>query len=198
MILKKLFASIIIASVFASCSMVKSPQSANFNRVKYNAHLKLAKKDTKEKLPETVKSFEEETKLISSESSRLAQMQLKTFKTPLLASTNSLDPKTADPIKVKAEQVTVEPSKKEKPLMGLFGQATELMHPKTINEYLNKPLPIATVADDSDLGNLLYLILVIILVLIIIGIIADLAGGAVGALIAVLLILLILRLLGII
>lgn len=198
MIFKKLFTSIIIASVFASCSMVKSPQSANFDRVKYNAHLNLAKKELKERLPETVKSFEQESAPTSSKSSNLERMELKKLNTPVVASTNSVSPKMASPIKVATDQVSIiEPSKKEKPLMGLFGQATELMHPKSINEYLNKPLPVA-VDNDSALGNLLYLILVIILVLIIIGVISDLAGGAIGALIAVLLILLILRLLGII
>lgn len=197
MIFKKLFFSIIITSVFASCSMVKSPQSANFDRVKYNAHLKLAKKELKERLPETVKSFEQESASTSSKSPKLERMELKKLNTPVMASTNSLSPQMASPIKVSTNQVSIESSKKEKPLMGLFGQATELMHPKSIKEYLNKPLPVA-VDNDSALGNLLYLILVVILVLIIIGIISDLAGGAIGALIAVLLILLILRLLGII
>lgn len=196
MMFKKLFSTVIIASVFASCSMVKSPQSANFNRVKYNAHLKLANNESKENLPETVKSFEEETKIASNRPEKMEQVQPKSYSTPLLASTNLLSPKKANPIREKVNQVEVAPNKKVSPSMGLFGQATNMMHPNSIREYLNNPLPMATAADQLDLGNLLYIILVVLLILIVIGLIADLAGGAVGALIAVLLILLILRLLG--
>ena len=176
--------------------MVKSPQSANFNRVKYNAHLKLANNESKENLPETVKSFEEETKIASNRPEKMEQVQPKSYSTPLLASTNLLSPKKANPIREKVNQVEVAPNKKVSPSMGLFGQATSMMHPNSIREYLNNPLPMATAADQLDLGNLLYIILVVLLILIVIGLIADIAGGAVGALIAVLLILLILRLLG--
>lgn len=196
MIFKKLLSTAIIASVFASCSMVKSPQSANFNRVKYNAHLKLAKNESKEKLPETVKSFEEETEIASKKPEKMEQIQPKKYSTPLLASTNLLAPKKAEPLKKQINEVEIAPNKKEKPSMGLFGQATNMMHPNSIREYLNNPLPMATAAEELDLGNLLYIILVVLLILIVIGLIADIAGGAVGALIAVLLILLILRLLG--
>jgi len=196
MILKKLFSTVIIASVFASCSMVKSPQSANFNRVKYNAHLKLAKNESKDKLPETVKSFEEETSIATYKAERMEQIKPKKYSTPLLASTNLLTPKKASPIKQKASEVEIAPNKKEKPSIGLFGEASNMMHPNSIREYLNNPLPVAAAVDDPALGNLLYIILVVILILIVIGLVADLAGGLVGALIAVLLILLILRLLG--
>ena len=199
MILKKLFSTVIIASVFASCSMVKSPQSANFNRVKYNAHLKLAQKETKNKLPETATSFEEESKRPSLKAEKMKRMKPKRHSTSLLASTNLLTPKKVEPLKQSASQFEVASNKEEKQSIGLFGQATDLMHPKSIREYLNKPLPTsAAAADDSALGNLLYIILVVLLVLIVIGLIADLAGGAVGALIAVLLILLLLRILGIV
>jgi len=196
MIFKKLLSTVIIASVFASCSMVKSPQSANFNRVKYNAHLKLAKNESKEKLPETVKSFEEKTEIASNKAEKMERMKPKKYTGPLLASTNLLSPKKAEPIKEKASQVSVSPNKKEKQTMGLFGNTTNMMRPNSIREYLNNPLPVAAASDELDLGNLLYIILVVILILIVIGLVADLAGGLVGALIAVLLILLILRLLG--
>lgn len=198
MILKKLFSTVIIASVFASCSMVKSPQSANFNRVKYNSHLKLAKNETKEKLPETVTSFEEETEIRSKKAKKMEHMQAKRYATPLLASTNLLIPKKAKPINQNANQVEIVPNKKENQSLGLFGEATDLMHPKSVREYLNKPLSTSAAVEDPALGNLLYIILVVILVLIVLGLIADLAGGLVGTLIAVLLILLLLRLLGIV
>lgn len=53
------FLFLFIAVALASCSMVKNPQSANFNRVKYNSHLKLAQ-HTKKELPKTVESFQKE------------------------------------------------------------------------------------------------------------------------------------------
>ncbi len=56
------FALIAALLSFSACSLVKNTSSANFSRVKYNAHLKLPKSKKVVVLPKTVESFELEAK----------------------------------------------------------------------------------------------------------------------------------------
>lgn len=191
-LLRTLFISIIIVGL-ASCTMVKNPQSANFQRVKYNSHLKLAKQDNPTKLkPQAIASLEStqlESKSFSSlETYKLespqpirSELRLKTetsVPTDLLANENSAD-----------KEVDVKPNRDYQwdPLNGV----------SNFNEDSSEALnSMASDLSDGDWGNLLYLLVAVILVLIIISLIANLAGGLIGALIAILLILLILRILG--
>lgn len=181
-----------------SCTMVKSPQSASFHKVKYNPHLKFANKTSKEKLPETVSSFKEESveEPNSKEKAKVKPIQrLSSDFQNLTASVSSIlaQPKSVEQIKLETEvENSNEPSKsKTEPI---FNPDFKTDKKSNISTYLNSPM--AAPVDDVPLGDILYIILVVLLILIVISLIADLAGGLVGALIAVLLILLILRLLG--
>lgn len=194
----KLSLFLILAIGLFSCTMVKSPQSADFHRVKYNSHLKFAKKANKEKLPETVSSFEAENK-------SNAQVYKESIVEPINRSVNYKNltasinttaavPKTIQQKELKAQVETVE-TKSERNSEPIFNPNAEAKERSNIASYLNSPVPVAS---DAALGDILYIILVVLLVLIVLSLIAELAGGLVGALIAVLLILLILRLLGIV
>ena len=190
----------ILTLFIASCSMVKNPQSANFQRVKYNSHLKLAKQQKADKLPKTVKSFEtqkgiEEYKLEEEGLATLSKRQQKS----LLASNSKLaQPQKATKVKINPAEWDFKESKSKKQLAenpSIWENELNAPNLSEINTYLNAVEPLS--AESSvGLGDLLYVILVVLLVLIVISLIAELAGGLVGALIAVLLILLILRLLG--
>ncbi|MEX2380626.1 MAG: hypothetical protein WD530_07765 [Vicingaceae bacterium] len=192
----KLSLFLVLAIGLFSCTMVKSPQSADFHRVKYNPHLKFAKKADKEKLPETVSSFakEESEKIASKDEKHIEPMDRTVSYNSLTASVQaaSAAPKTTEQKELKAEVEVVETKSKSK-TEPIFNPYAEAMERSNISSYLNSPAPVAS---DAALGDILYIILVVLLILIVISLIADLAGGLIGALIAVLLILLILRLLG--
>lgn len=196
----KLSLFLVLAIGLFSCTMVKSPQSADFHRVKYNPHLKFAKKANKEKLPETVSSFdaEKESESIATKKEERAIVPMnrtvsyKNLTASLKAA--SAAPKTAEQKELKAEVETVETKSKSK-TEPIFNPYVEAKERSNISSYLNSPTPVAS---DTALGNILYIILVILLILIVLSLVADLGGGLIGALLAVLLILLILRLLGII
>lgn len=193
----KLSIFLVLAIGLFSCTMVKSPQSADFHRVKYNPHLKFAKKANKEKLPETVSSFnaEKESEVVANKEEKSIEPMNRTISyRNLTASVQaaSAAPKTAEQKKLKEAVETVETKSKSK-TEPIFNPYADVKERSNISSYLNSPAPVDS---DHALGNILYIILVVLLILIVISLIADLAGGLVGALIAVLLILLILRLLG--
>lgn len=194
----KLSLFLVLAIGLFSCTMVKSPQSASFHKVKYNPHLKFANKTSKEKLPETVSSFEEESaeESNSNEKAKVKPIQrLGSDFQNLTASVSSIlaKPKSVEQKKLETEVENAnEPSRsKTEPI---FNPDFKTDKKSNISTYLNSPM--AAPVNDVPLGDILYVILVVLLILIVISLIADLAGGLVGALIAVLLILLILRLLG--
>lgn len=192
--------ALFLSLLITSCTVVKNPQSANFQRVKYNSHLKLVEKVQKDKLPKTAKSFISDTGVEPNalEGENLATLE-KRANQPLYASSKKMpQPKIAKAIKVNTKEWDFKESKsrKKKNDMPSIWQSQETNNKEgSIRSYVNSMKPVsADVA--TGLGNLLYIILVVLLILIVISLIAELAGGLVGALIAVLLILLILRLLG--
>lgn len=192
----KLSLLLIMAVGLFSCTAIKNPQSANFQRVKYNSHIKFAKKSTKEKLPETVSSFDKEDNSemeASSKGDYKPIRRINTYKN-LTASVNaaSASPKKSSNEEFIKEVESVEHKSKNK-TAPIFNANLLKDKESNISSYLNSPAPVAS---EEALGDILYVILVVLLILIVISLIADLAGGLVGALIAVLLILFILRLLG--
>lgn len=186
---------IVFIFTLSSCSMVKNPQSANFQRVKYNSHIKMAKKQAKEEVQENLA----QTEIVKDVNSYATEME----------------PSKINKLKRKPQfafnEVMTE-SPKQKDLMHSELSASNQVYNMTnqSDEFLWTPIdgwkntrpveakvPEMTLDGGSaDWGNLLYLLLVVILILIVISLIANLAGGLIGALIAVLLILLILRFLG--
>jgi hypothetical protein len=194
----KLSLFLVLAIGLFSCTIVKSPQSANFHRVKYNSHLKFANKANKEKIPETVSSFEVEKKSNARENkeSVVEPMNSSINYKNLTASVNSAAtaPKTAEQNELKAQVETVETKSKSKS-EPIFNPNAEAKERSNITSYLNSPAPVDS---DHALGDILYIILVVLLILIVLSLIAEVAGGLVGALIAILLILLILRILGLV
>ncbi|MEQ8909094.1 MAG: hypothetical protein RIC95_07870 [Vicingaceae bacterium] len=191
---------VLLSLFIASCTVVKNPQSANFQRVKYNSHLKLAKKQNNEKLPQTVNSFEtpEEVEEYSLESVGLTSLSKKKQKALFASVNQKVQPRKANKVVVNPKEWNFKSSKVDKKLAenpSIWEHDPKAPRVSEINSYLNAVEPIT---DDSTvgLGDLLYVIVVVLLILIVISLIAELAGGLVGALIAVLLILLILRLLG--
>lgn len=186
---------VMLSMVFGlfSCSMVKQPQSANFQTVKYNSHLNLAKKHKTKKMEPTVESFEKTANIEKRSTPIETVARNHNFKNLLTASTSKQHAVKADELEVNQmeEQLKVDDEKAHT----IFNRAHRLNPSSAINDYLAKPMPVAS---DAPLGNILYVVLVVILILIVISLFADLAGGLIGALIAVLLILLVLRLLGLI
>jgi hypothetical protein len=57
------FLGFALTTFLMACSVIKNPQASSFQRVKYNSHLKLAKKQDINELPATVRAFPEEKKL---------------------------------------------------------------------------------------------------------------------------------------
>jgi hypothetical protein len=181
--------STLIFTLF-SCSVVKNPSSANFNRVKYNSHLKFAKADKKEKLPNTIQSFNEKTEVQEHNTAQLEKAAVNGFDYKSLVASSTKERTALKAEKIIDENINVEP---RKPLSGLFSNESSTTE-STINSYLNKPL---AVDSDLALGDVLYVLLVLLAILVIVSIIGEFAGGLIGLLIALLLILLLLRLLGI-
>jgi len=186
--------ALMISMVFGlfSCSMVKQPQqTSNFQAVKYNSHLKLAKKQKSEKLEPTVESFTEIAEVEERNTPIETLKSNREYKSVLTASTSKQLAVKSNELKVSEveEQLTVNDNKAQT----IFNRAHQISGVSAINSYLAKPMPVAA---NPPLGDILYVVLVVVLILIVIGLVADLAGGLVGALIAVLLILLILRFLG--
>lgn len=64
--MKNLLLFITISTFFFACSLVKNPQSSNFNRVKHHAHLKKIKKGKKTFI-NTVDSFQKNESVTTSE-----------------------------------------------------------------------------------------------------------------------------------
>jgi len=201
---KSLVLSFIIAIVFSSCSMVKSGDVNNFNRVKYHPHMKGVKLTKTDKVNQKP-------------SIELTQAEIKEYHTKKLERTtvneNQLVLKGASVSKGKksiAENKTSKASKRNAdnteiiqnenrlddflPSIALSGLSnwTDLL---PVKRAMLNPAPVAS---DSAIGGLIWLLLVILLVLVILSILAELGGGVIGTLVAVLLILLILSLLGII
>ena len=175
----------LIAILFASCTLVKSPQTASFQRVKYNTHLKLAKTEKSDKL-EKVKSEQIAEVNTEIDSKEMAYIVNKEFNIE-----NEL-PKQKVLKKKDVEINTYQVAQNEEASLEI--KAT----PKSNSLQASTSVVLEPVASSTTagLGDILYVILVVLLILIVIGLIAELAGGLVGALIAILLILLILRLLG--
>tara|TARA_R110002072_G_scaffold280790_1_gene443200 strand:- start:580 stop:1173 length:594 start_codon:yes stop_codon:yes gene_type:complete len=197
MLTKKISVIAILAIFLASCSMVKSPQSSNFQKVKYNAHLKKATNSSDKKLATTINSFDEVQEMESNSQKDLATTKQTAIKSPLLASVPLVTTKK-EVSKINSPSTDEVVSNKLKKKTTIFNEVTAFQPLKKANESIVS-LNAAAAAEEGDgIGGLLYLLLVIILVLIILGLISDIGGGAIGTLIAVLLILLILRLLGVI
>lgn len=184
------FSYLLIALLlFSSCSVVKNPQSSNFQRVKYNSHLKMAKKQIKKELEEFSMAD-------------LEKMQPQEGK---------LEPSPKNQHAIYAyNKVMTEDEKKDEVKMTQLSASREFSVPlihadrnvlwnpiqgfKTIKpEAVNVP---AVTMDDGDWGSLLYILVVVLLALLILSILLDLTGGLIGLLIAVILVLVILRLLG--
>ncbi len=176
-----------------SCSMVKQPQAVNnFQRVKYNAHLNLAKKQESKKLNTTANSFKEVAKIEETKAGAEIAKSNNTYKNELVASNSSKQ-------KINKAQELDLTTIQDKVALNNFDFQLSLnkirnKEVRPTSNFIAEPMPAAA---KGDLGSLLYIILVVILALIIIGFLSNLAGGLIGLLIAILVILLILRLLGI-
>lgn len=195
---KSLFTLVIlIAFAFSSCTMVKSTDVNNFNRVKYNTHVKLNKKSQQEKLVVN--------KMESIDAAEVSAIDTESNHEILLAE-NHTAVKEVQPKKIKRAKAiqnyssAINSSKKPTKSSAKAIATTDFMLNKIqdLVPFATANLEPAVAQSDSALGSLIWLILVVLLVLILIGILADLGGGLIGTLIAVLLVLLILRLLGII
>ena len=189
-----LFSAILFLS---ACTMVKHSPSASFQKVKYNPHLKLAKKES-----ESINRGDE-IKLnkvaIDQQEEELAENATKTSE----VQSQSIDAeKESASIRKKVTPVTAKHSdansniseeKATKPIN--FNLSPQPEAPKaTVHNVLE---PLAAASDDQIL-DLIYIILIILLVLLVVGLIIDLSGGLLGTLIAIILILLILHWLGVI
>ncbi|MAY82718.1 MAG: hypothetical protein CMP59_01155 [Flavobacteriales bacterium] len=193
----KQFLFILSAITFLSaCTMVKHSPSASFQKVKYNPHLKLAKKES-----ESINRGDE-IKLnkvaIDQQEEELAE---NTTKTSTVHSQSIDAEKELASVRKKATSVTAKQSEansnisEEKAAKPSFNLSPRPEAPKAaVNNVLE---PLAAASDDQIL-DLIYIILIILLVLIVVGLIIDLSGGLLGTLIAILLILLILHLMGVI
>jgi hypothetical protein len=199
---KDLLFTFIIAIVFSSCSMVKSGDANNFNRVKYHPHIKGVKLTKTEKIEK-------------SDAPEISQAEIEKFESKKLERTTigedqlAIEESNFNPFERKNDkQKTVKLNKNNSkvdadketalndfsPFLGLKGWSSlkDLIPSK-------KPILAApAVDDDSAISGLIWLLLVILLVLVILSILANLGGGVIGTLVAVLLILLILSLLGVI
>lgn len=189
---------LILSIVFGlfSCSMVKNPESANFQRVKYNSHLNLAKHNTKKALEPTVESFAEKTNLTEQKTTVKSSTNNKLNSQSLTASKEkSIAPINEEVNEIRTINSKIESKKVAKPHTIFYPLSENKL--SDITSYLAEPLALSN-SSDHALGNLLYIILVILAVLIVISLLSEVGGGLIGTLIAILLILLLLRILGVI
>ncbi len=189
--------AVLIAFAFGSCTMVKSTDVNNFNRVKYNTHVKLNKKSQQEKL--------EVNKMESINNADLAIIETEN-KHEILVAENKTEVKEVQPKKIKRNKAiqnyssAINSTKKASNSSAKAVESTNFMLNKLqdLVPFATANLEPAPVSSDSALGNLIWLILVVLLVLILLSILGGLGGSVIGTLIGILVILLILRLLGII
>lgn len=197
---KSTLLALIIAVIFSSCSMVKSSDVNNFNRVKYHPHLKGVKLTKTDKVEKSEAPELSQGDIVKYETEKLERTVIES---DLIANEVS-SPKIQNrkPEKLKSIKLRTDKDVKHErsrlnefpPFLGLSGLSnwTDLM---PSNRVMFTPPP---VDDESAIGGLIWLLLVFLLVLVILSILAELGGGVIGTLIAVLLILLILSLLGVI
>lgn len=177
----------------SSCTAIRSTDSNNFTRVKYNPHLKFKKSVEKTTVEEN-----KIEKLVSHKLTTVStEQEEKTVKQPLYKTIQKKDngELTAEAtVKKEAKKVKLtsllNPSHSSQTEGGFINNWSQLIPATNI---VLEPM-----ASDSDLGTLIWIILAVLLVLLLLSILAELGGGLIGTLLAVLLILLILRLLGII
>lgn len=197
---KSTLLALIIAVVFSSCSMVKSGDVNNFNRVKYHPHLKGVKLTKTDKVERSEATELSQGDIEKYETEKLERTVIESDLIANEASSPKLQnrkPERLKSIKLRTEkEVQHEKSKLNEfpPFLGLSG----LSNWNDLMPSNGTMLATPAVDDDSAIGGLIWLLLVILLVLVILSILAELGGGVIGTLIAVLLILLILRLLGVI
>jgi len=179
----------------SACTMVKHKSTANFQRVKYNPHLKMAQEKTESIQKATALKLEKEA-IRESESAIEDERQI-----AHLIRRNGLNLESSKEIS-RAKPRTAR--LRSNSTVGLNKQADEpVKHTQesAINTeesiLINALEPMAAASEEAVL-DLIYIILIVLLVLIVIGLIIDLSGGLLGSLIAILLILLILHLLGVI
>ncbi len=187
-----IFNLFIVAALLSSCSLVRSNDSNNFTRVKYNPHLKLSKTMSKAEVMESkaeklkVHKMQNKTAAVSAKTTRkpIYQSILKAEDGVLTAATNQKEGKKAD---------FIHPFSPLNNRLGEMGFATDWSELLKMNITAVSPA-----ISDDDLGALIWIILAALLVLLLLSILAELGGGLIGTLLAVLIILLILRLLGIV
>lgn len=179
----------------SSCTTIRSTDSNNFTRVKYNPHLKLKKsvQKTTVKVNDVEKLSPHQPEIVA-----IKGLEERAVKKPLY---QSIKKEKNSELEAKASE-RVSESKKVRLSTLLNPIHSNQPSNGTMNNW-SQLIPAAhaavePMASDSDLGSLIWIILVVLLVLLILGVLADLGGGLIGTLLAVLLILLILRLLGII
>lgn len=187
-----IFNLFIISALLSSCSLVRSNDSNNFTRVKYNPHLKLSKSMSNSDLEE----IKAEKLKVHKMQNKTAVVSSKTIKTPIYKSI------------VKAEDgaLTAAANQKEEKIADFFhsfnslkGHVEERGFVTDWSELLKMNITAAhPPISNDDLGTLIWIILAVLLALLLLSILAELGGGLIGTLLAVLLILLILRLLGIV
>lgn len=187
-----LFCSISLMFSISSCSTIKSTDSNNFTRVKYNPHFKIKKRNS----PVTVKR------------NKIEKLS------PAMVSEINVKPKAKDTKKVVFSKVNDSESNVSRQNLTtendnnafesvLFSMASDKKEGLDFINNWTQLLPassnsLAPPAEQVDVESLVWIILVVLLVLLILSILAELGGGLIGTLLGVLLILLILRLLGII
>ena len=160
-----------------SCSIVKDKTSANFNRVKYNAHVKLGNKLSKSKMPETVNSFTE-----MAEEKPMERKGL--LKHTLLANNKNVK----EPSKVVA---FVNQYKKEK----LLSKVNQELESVIVEQgKLSSTFPSASYWWEDDVedwpwGEIVLAFIAVLLIAIIIVVLVDLVGGVIAGLLGLILLL---------
>jgi len=188
-----------IAVLLTSCSMVKHSPSASFKKVKYNSHLKFAKKNSPAKIDEMAYDQVQKGQENERFDSTLSEIPKSTYK---FKEKNRSHLRKIRKVKRSASNLAALMSGKKAVEKSQHKNAQPFNPPvpnftdRAVNHSLAPLEPIAV--DDNDVLDLIYIILLVLLVLIVVGFIIDLSGGLLGTLIAILLILLILHLLGLI
>jgi len=166
----------IASTLLFSCSLVKNPNSSNFSRVKYNAHLKTAKNLKKETVVSTVSSFQLEEELSETSKTKLAHTDNTTTKLEKL--------KRSDLSKLKSDSKVEPRINSIAKLNDLLKEKVEIPVPSKVNYFQADKFDDGWWNDDPEdwpwleialafIGFLLVCILIILFV--------DLVGGLIGS-----------------
>lgn len=168
----------VLTIFLTACSVVKSPQANNFQRVKYNAHLKLAKKQDLKELATTVSSFPKEEKT-------LEKSQLSAARKENLEAIHK-DPVILTEMK-KKERLAIRNSIKERFLKTVdqeqFRPESDKSLSSTMDWWEDDP-------EDWPWQEIVLAAIAVLLIVLIVVLVIDLIGGLLGALLGVILLLL--------